>query len=849
MTRRHQLGVTAICLFLTAASLLAFSSCPGRSSARGNIVLVTIESLRSDRLVGPAPTPDPLKTLREMVPAGASRSVLASSSETLPSLVSLMTGTSPAHHGVLAEGLDRLGAQRPTLAEQLRRAGYRTAGYPTIGSLGLASGLSRGFEAYGWSPIDLAVPGAMSTTNGEMWLSNGSRRPGQAAVADALAWVRRHRTEPLFVWIHLSDAMPPYASDRDLVTLYGSNRYDASLAYEDRCLKALVDGFSAVALRDRTTFVVAGNHGESLGEHGESFHGLNLYPPALATAIVVIPPGTGASAKSEGAAAAEAAREAGSAAPGRLIDLHAAILALAQVGTGEAAAEQKPGSPFDATPPTEGLLKTLPPLSRELPLLAVTSGPRASFGWPGRMALYDGKDAWFGPEDAELRSFGPGLTVGEDRIAREAAPAAELRNRAAAEAAAILPKLTGRANLPAAEVRTRVVALMRDAGIARETQRTADENAALREAWTIDPGNFEVARWSVQQAGPGTGAETLPLLREVEARGAGMPEAWLAIAQMRAAIPHSGDPLEARRKACEKAGAACPIDIALALAHTGQFDQALALLGPVAESAEDTDLWRTFGDLALAVQDTYRAGQAYEKAAARRPNDPDLLVRQGDVLVATKDYAGASARYETAKNLVPDLPIVEMRLGKLARLQGDRAAALEHFRKGLGADTNTAAGAIALGKLLASEGMNEEAIPLFNDAASRDSASVEPLYAAAEALAAEGKLDEAEAQLRRALDRDSRSPAVIYQLARLVVYKGNRDEGGKLLEKLAEVATPEIAVAALRDELFTNDAPGQPLAKGMQALYAAVKKMTPEGGILTIPSPSGAPGGAPTAPR
>jgi tetratricopeptide (TPR) repeat protein len=363
---------------------------------------------------------------------------------------------------------------------------------------------------------------------------------------------------------------------------------------------------------------------------------------------------------------------------------------------------------------------------------------------------------------------------------------------------------------------------------------------ALEEAWKLDPGNFEVAVWLAHENGPGELAQNQSLAQEVQSRGEGMPEAALAasrILEIGEDAGTAGASTEALKRACSTGAPGCTVEHALRLARTGKQEEAAKALSGLAEKAEDPDLWRTLGDLYLAVENTLRAGQSYDKAAALRPGDPDILLRQGDCLTAAHDFKGARVKYEAARTALPDLRLVELRLGGLARQQGNRAEAVDHFRRGLGADTSTAAGEVALGRLLADQGMTQEAVPLFLDAASRDTASGDAYYYAAEALAADGKMDESEKYLRLSLERDPNNPNTIYQLARLLVYRGDREGGGKLLEQLAQSATVQLAAAALRDPLFQNDAPGAPLARGLNALYAVLKKNTPPGRALVIPVP------------
>lgn len=814
MIRHSTLG--KILILAAPALLLASSACPGGRVDRGNIVLVTITSLRADRLTGPVPSVDPFASLREAAGASGLRVVLASSSETLPSLATLFTGTSPAGHATLVEGLDRLPESMPTLAERLAAAGYRTGGFPSLVSLGLSSGLSRGFQAYGWPPQDLVSRSSVTATDQQGWVLEVGRRQGLATVKDALRWAEQHRKDRMFLWVHLADASPPYSTDRALIAAYPGSTYDAAMAYEDLCFKTLRNGFAGLGLSERTTFLVAGDHGESLGENGEWFHGLNLYPAALETVVAVIP------AKGVAGPGAGKPRTGG---PGRIEDLFATILELA----GADAAGKDAGT-------------DLPDVTAARPLLAVTLGPRSAFGWEGRLALFDGEWIWTGPESEELFKPGDAPKQVAERPLADAERARAMRQRALADAAPIAKRLTGRRPpLPSLEDRTRIVSLLRSAASARESGSQEGELSALREAWKIDPGNFEVAQWLTQANGPASG-ENPSLAREVESRGGDMPEALLALSRMN---------FETLARACQIGGSGCTIDLALRQGRSGKFEEAAKTLAPVAEKAADADLWRTLGDLFFAVENIYRAGQAYEKASVLRPGDPDILLRQGDCLAALRDYKGAKIKYGAARTALPDAAVVEMRLGSLARQQGDRAAALEHFRKGVGVDVNTAAGSIALGRVLAEQGMTAEAITLFLDASARDTSSADGLYHAAEAYAAEGKLDEAEKSLRGALERSPGSAATIYQLARLLVYRGDREGAGKQLERLAATSSTEIAVAALKDPLFANEAPGSPLLKALQSLYEMVKRAAPEGGGLSIvgdPPAARNPAAAPSRP-
>lgn len=813
-------GIRRQPLLVLAALVLLTASCRAHRPEGTNVVLVTIESLRADRLMGPAQERDPLPNLRALATSrGTIRRVLASSSETLPSLTSVFTGVSPGRHATMVEGLDRLSAAQPTLPALLARAGYRTAGFPSLAPLGLSSGLSRGFHTYGWAPSDLvSANNALAETDGKGWVASAGRRPGEATVADALNWLGRHRNQKIFLWVDLAEAAAPYATDRRLISAFPGSLYDAALAYDDRYLKVLVDGIAALGLERHTALVVAGDHGESLGAHGESLHGLNLYPPALETVVVVVPP---AGAKKDGANSegAEAKR-------GRLLDLFVSVLELAGV--------EVPGGVEART--------GLPPISPEAPLLAATLGPRAAFGWNGRLALFDGAWVWSGPAEEEIYEDAGSSERTENRLATEGTRATQMRTRALALAGPLVNRLGGRTNIPSPEGRTRVLEILRGSSGAQERPAEPADTTHAREAWALDPGNFQIAGMMVGTGGAKSKEEVSELITEIRRRAPDLPEAFLTGARILEAAGDRAGALEATRRACASGGAGCVVELALRLANAGKPEEAASALAPLAESEADPDLWRALGDIDYVLQNTYRAGQAFEHAAALRPDDPDLLLRQGDCLAAVKDYKGAVAKFEQARAVTPGLKLAELRLGALAQAQGDRASAVEHFRRGLEIDSNTASGALVLGRVLAERGFMEEAMRLFLDAASRDTRSGAALFYAAETLAKAGKFKEAEEYLRQSIEREPDNPATLYLLARLLIHRGDPDEAGRALERLAGNAPPNLAMMALGDPLFSAAPPGSAVRKGLEALRVAAQKASqPDGGAPSAADPAGAP--------
>jgi arylsulfatase A-like enzyme len=268
-----------------------------------NILLVTIDTFRADRLgIGVAPTLDRLAA--EGVQFTSARSAVPL---TLPSHTTILTGLLPPAHGVRENGIDALSDAHPTAATLLKAAGYRTAAFVGAFVLDRRFGLARGFDTY-----DDQIPRDPAATD-----RLEAERPARVVVDHALAWLDGSLTSslpaprtppaPFFMWIHLYDPHAPYspppeflrqvekirresASSETRIPSPGSVRYDGEIAYVDAQVARIVDWMRAHALMDRLLIVVAGDHGEGLGDHGEQSHGMLLYDSTLRVPLIIASP-------------------------------------------------------------------------------------------------------------------------------------------------------------------------------------------------------------------------------------------------------------------------------------------------------------------------------------------------------------------------------------------------------------------------------------------------------------------------------------------------------------------------------------------------------------------------------
>ena len=145
-------------------------------------------------------------------------------------------------------------------------------------------GLDRGFDFYD-SPFNYD---AFSPMSGSMFLgvtpgspnAGKDRRDGALVVRSARQWLSTNKAEPLFAFIHLFDMHKPY-----------NNGYDGQLAYVDKLIGVLKQGLVELGLWDKALVILVADHGESLGDHGESSHGYFIYESTLHVPLMIHWPG------------------------------------------------------------------------------------------------------------------------------------------------------------------------------------------------------------------------------------------------------------------------------------------------------------------------------------------------------------------------------------------------------------------------------------------------------------------------------------------------------------------------------------------------------------------------------
>src|SRR5574341_1907783 len=197
-------GRTCSRWFLLAAALAAVALgawlwlAPGRRPAP-NVLLITVDTLRADHLgaygYGRPTSPNLDALAKESL---LYRRAFSQAPETNPSLSSLMTSHYP-HETQVLRNVHQLPPGVMTLAEILKTNGWRTGAVVTNYSLRRGSGFEQGFDDYDDRMEDLATP---------KWA--GIERVAPKATTAAIAWLRQHRHERFYLWLHYMDPHGPY---------------------------------------------------------------------------------------------------------------------------------------------------------------------------------------------------------------------------------------------------------------------------------------------------------------------------------------------------------------------------------------------------------------------------------------------------------------------------------------------------------------------------------------------------------------------------------------------------------------------------------------------------------------
>lgn len=281
------------------------------------IILVSMDTTRADRL-GCYGYHQPTSPYLDKISSQGVlfKNAFASDIPTEVAHTSIFTGRVGLSTGVVAHGSDSsyLPKTYPWLPMLLREAGYTTAAVDNLYQL--QEWFARGFQYY------------INTKGRERWID------GRIVTDHAKAWIREHRDEDFFLFIHYWDAHTPYIPPEKYVPLYypsGRDPYDtqnrsmedaynhpvypflkkhlydflgsvtdvnyvnalynAEIRYQDSLIEELDMYLEDQGIKDDTLLILFGDHGESLSEHKIYWDHWGLYDVTVHVPIIMRWPG------------------------------------------------------------------------------------------------------------------------------------------------------------------------------------------------------------------------------------------------------------------------------------------------------------------------------------------------------------------------------------------------------------------------------------------------------------------------------------------------------------------------------------------------------------------------------
>ncbi len=252
-----------LCIFLKVSILY---SSENREEGRLNFLLITVDTLRADRLSCYSSE----HLLTPNIDSLAEKGILfsrafANTSTTLPSHANILLGTTPLYHGVRENANFIVREEFLTLAEHLKSYGYNTGAfvgaYPLDSRFGLAQGFDIYDDNYGFRKLQSV---------------SYEQRKADVVVDNALEWLKS-QDSPWFLWIHCFDPHDPYEPPEPFKTQYENHLYNGEVAFVDFVLGKIFRYMEENNYFDKTLTIFTGDHGESLGQHGEMTHGYFAY--------------------------------------------------------------------------------------------------------------------------------------------------------------------------------------------------------------------------------------------------------------------------------------------------------------------------------------------------------------------------------------------------------------------------------------------------------------------------------------------------------------------------------------------------------------------------------------------
>jgi arylsulfatase A-like enzyme/cytochrome c-type biogenesis protein CcmH/NrfG len=691
------LGALALTLGACALSLVACGKGDRGASPGAPVILISIDTLRSDRVgaFGAAEVRTP------KLDALARESILFERAYshypiTLPSHASVFTGLLPPDHGVRDNvGYPFDAKAHPYLPTILKQAGYRNGAAVSAFVLNGETGLEKDFDFF-----EDSIEARRDTPLG------GLQRPGQETLSLALRWLDQQApsNQRVFLFTHVYEPHTPYTPPEPYASQY-RHPYDGEVAYVDAVVGEFLDGLKQRQVYDDALIVVFSDHGEGLGDHGEEEHGLLLYREALQVPLLVKLPG--------GARGGERVAE-----PAQLVDILPTVLEVV-------------GLPIPQGLRGSSLLG-LDGQGAQRSIYAETFYPRLHMGWNELASLISGPHQYIEAPRPELYDLLADPAQKTNILERERRVFATLRD----EIQPLRKPLSAPAAVDA-ETQARLAALgYTGAPVLAGDGPLPDPKDQI--------GTLGDLREATRLMGAKRFNEAVPLLERMLVANPRMQDGWDKLALALTKAGRRQEAVEVYQKALENSGGSALVALTLAslLADLGRLPEARAH-AELALATSPAKAHGSLAEIALIAKDLPEAEKQARQALAADSNRLQswltlalVLARQERLTEARQAFTEMEKRQQS-KGGEPPIAFYLVR-GDLEARERRFPEAIASFREEIGRNPDLLDSFSRLAFVLAASGQAEAAIATLRQMVDANERSPAAYAVAVEALRALG---------------------------------------------------------------------------------------------------------------
>ncbi len=321
MKRRTRFVLFSCSIAATCAAMIILVGTPERTPEDASVILIGIDSLRADHLGCYGYSRNTSPHIDELAKdAVLYKDTMSQAPWTLPSVTSFLTSLYPSQHKV---GISRLAQKKSlvTLAEVLKKCGFKTAAFTGGGYVSRIFGFAQGFMTFReFNP-------AVQLKNGQAIIPpHAFLRDSEKVFSSAQNWLKANDGQNFFLFIYTYEPHTPHWPPPEYDTYFPNYKgsitgdvwkdigitdkiesrhkelspddrerlialYDAEIRYADESIGRLIAFLKKNQLYDKTMIVLTADHGEEFYDHGAWGQAHSLHRELLRVPLLIKYPG------------------------------------------------------------------------------------------------------------------------------------------------------------------------------------------------------------------------------------------------------------------------------------------------------------------------------------------------------------------------------------------------------------------------------------------------------------------------------------------------------------------------------------------------------------------------------